>query len=161
MKLTTHDITYIVRKFQPKTVEEYADFGLKLIPCGSGASRNAYRLRGYGLVVKIPFDAGSSKRHALQEMTAYRRILKSKKYIKLRKYLPKIHCCTKDGIILMDYYKKCSFGKKDDKEIRVVRNLSCYLFPDNEDGTDMYGENLGRDKQGGLHILDFGCFFSW
>ncbi len=161
MKLTTYDISYILKHYRPKTLEEFKEFGLTLLSCGKGCSRDVYKLRGYNLVVKIPNGLVSSIRHSAQEMKAYHLIRTRKKYRELRKYLPKIHQSTKDGVILMDYYKKCDYGEKDSKEIRRIRQISDYLFPKNENGTDMYGENLGRDAKGRLHILDFGCFFSW
>jgi len=166
-KLTVYDISYIMKKFRLKTVEDFADFGLRLTAIGSGCSRNVYAIRGYNLVVKIPFgdDKGelkSARRHAMQEYKAYRRIANEriKKYKPLRKYLPEIHCHTKDGLILMDKYKVVGYGKKYEKEIQEIRRHANYLFPEN-DGTDMYGENIGRDAEGNLVILDFGCFFRW
>ncbi len=161
-KLSTYDITYIVKKFRLKSVEDFADFGLRLRKIGEGCSRIAYSIRGYNLVVKIPGDFKSARRHARQEYKAYKRIKNErvKKYKPLRKYLPVIHCCTKDGVILMDRYKPCGWGRKDTKDSREVRRHADYLFPDNE-GTDIGGENLGRDENGNIRILDFGCFFRW
>lgn len=160
-KLTTYDISYIMKKFRLKTVEDFADFDLKLTFIGSGASRNVYAIRGYNLVVKIPMEGKSPKRHALQEHKAFKRIANVgvKKYAPLRKHLPKLYCCTKDGVILMEKYKPCGY-KRNQKVIREIKRHADYLFPDNGD-TDMYGENLGKDSKGNIIILDFGCYFSW
>jgi len=177
-KLTTYDIAYIMKKFRLKTVEDFADFGLNLKEIGRGCSRIAYSIRGYNLVVKIPFDGmgedgtvlstktarkylNSAKRHARQEYKAYRRIANknTKKYKVLRPHLPEIYCITKDGVILMKKYRRTKIGWAN-KQLKYIRRHADFLFPENG-GTDIYGENVGRDEDGTLIILDMGCFFSW
>jgi hypothetical protein len=160
-KLSTYDISYIMKKFRLKTVEDFAEFGLILKKLGKGCSRIVYYIRGYDLVVKIPLGDKSSRRHAAQEHKAYSRIAnkKVKKYNILKKYLPEIYCYTEDGVILMKKYKRLG-GYRDTPELRRVSATANFLFPENGD-TDTYWENLGRDSKGNLVILDFGCYFSW
>ncbi len=161
-KLSINDIVYIIQKFRPTTLDDFMDFGLKLIKRGEGCSRIAYKIRGYDLIVKIPCKDKSAKRHALNEYKAYKRITNksTKKYKKLRQYAPKIYCCSEDGVILMKLYTTCGWKKKDYKRTTVARNLAGYLFPEN-DGTDAYGDNMGTDEKGKIVFLDMGCFFKW
>jgi hypothetical protein len=156
-KLTKYDITHIIRRYEPKTMKEFADFGLRIRYVGEGCSREVWQIIGYGLVVKIPKDGPSAKRHAEQEHKAWLRIKRSKKkYKALRPYLPNIYCCTKNGIILMEKYRQCY---ETTTTHNIVGALVKDLFP-TDDG-DIYSENMGKDKKGRLVILDFGCFFPW
>ena len=162
-KLSPYDISYIMKKFRPKTPFDFKEFGLTLRQCGYGCSRVVYTIVGHGLVVKIPKvgEKFSAKRHSVQEYKAYLRIANKKvtKYKKLWPHLPEIYCCNQDGLILMKKYKVCS-GGFGNKEYQKVHNIANYLFPESGD-TDLYGENLGRDEKGKLVMLDFGTFFKW
>ena len=166
-KLTTRAIALMLLKQCPKTKEDFASLGLRLRPIGEGCSRTVYSIHGHpGLVVKIPDRDGSSRRHSMSEIRAYKRLTNKdvKKYKKLWKYVPRFYAWTNDGVILMKRYKACpndtrhksSLGKR----VRVIANLCGYLFPENED-VDVYPENMGRDDKGNLKILDLGCFFHW
>jgi hypothetical protein len=162
-KLAIHDISYIINKFRLRTVEDFKDYGFRLHYRGKGCSRKVYSIHGYPhLVVKLLLSSErSAKRHALNEYKAYKRLTnrRVKKYRKLWRYVPKIYSCSKDGVILMKRYKPCDYRRRV-KEINVMRNLACYFFPEN-DGLDVYGDNVGRDEKDRLVYLDLGCFFSW
>jgi hypothetical protein len=165
-KLTTNDICRLIKKFRPRTREDFEPFGLRLKVIGEGFSRTVYSIYGYpGLVVKIPDKDGSPRRHSLNEIRAYKRLTnkKVKKYRKLWKHVPKFYAWTRDGVILMKRYKVCrkaSIISSLGKRVRVIGNLCGYLFPENED-VDVYPENMGLDEKGNLKILDLGCFFYW
>lgn len=151
-KLTTYDITYIIRRFDLKTREDFKDFGLKLKHVGSGAFRKVYQIVGYDLVVKIPRGVGWDKAHSKTEWYAYKRLKKLKKYKFLHKYLPNMYCCSKSGTILID---KHTFKGRSMDQIHKLRT-ECYdIFGDS---CDIYGQNVGLDKKGNLKIVDFGCF---
>jgi len=161
-RLTLYDLEYIIKKFEPKTREEFSDFGLKLKSIGSGAFRRTFQIVGYNVVVKLPYlDSNFNFSecdidHSRTEWNAYKNLSKKKKYAKLRPFLPKIYCCTKNGIILMKKYSKTR------GERRVLKSkhkaLLDTIYNTFGHSCDVYWQNIGLTGAGKLKIFDFGCF---
>lgn len=170
MKLTLYDLEYIIKKFEPMTPEQFADFGLKLKSIGSGAFRRTYEIVGYDLVVKIPLAyrdwngtsyslnlSQDNVAHSKTEWNAYRSIKKKKKYKALRPFLSKIYSCSKKGIILMKKYKSHNRRKRQFKPI--LKDIQHVL--DNVmsgDWCDIHWFNVAVTNKERLVIIDFGCF---
>ena len=164
--MTIYDIEYIIKKFEPRTIEEFADFGLKIRAIGSGAYRRVYEIVGYGLVVKIPMNRESgydfeddkdSIEHAKLEWSAYKSLKKKKKYKSIKSFLPKIYACSKSGIVLMKKYERIVGKKKEiNKRLKTLQHLLRNMFEGDE--CDAWWQNVALTKKGKLVLFDFGCF---
>jgi len=159
-KLSTYDISYIIKKYDPTTVREFKEFGLKLrkIGEGNGAFRQAYIIDGYNLVVKIPLlSSGKNIEHSIIEYKVCKRLGKLKRYNRVKKYLPNIYCCSKSGVILMDKY--ALLGRKGNASLKKEFGKLCddvYDTLDNDGDIGFW--NVGLTKRGALKIIDLGCF---
>lgn len=156
-KLTLYDLEYIIKKFEPKTREEFADFGLKLKAIGSGAYRQVYEIIGYEVVVKIPtFLSEEGGSHSRIEWNAFKKVSKIKKYKQLRPFLPKIYTCSRNGIVLMKKYDSVK-GKR--RLFRIQLTQIQEILDDLFDGSwlDIYWQNVAIHGNK-LKIIDFGCF---
>jgi hypothetical protein len=106
----------LIRKGQPKTVEEAASLGIGLDEVGKGAFRTAYRIRGTNLLIKFPlmYNYGASgredwnnkegKNHTRMEVKKIRALMK---FPIMRKHIPPVYYFNgRDGIVVTRYYPK-------------------------------------------------------
>lgn len=105
----------LIRKSQPKTVDEARKLGLgALIEVGQGAFRTAYRIHGTRLLIKFPLmfkydtQPGSwndkeGKNHTRMEVKKIRSLLEFPMW---RKHLPPVYYFNdRDGVMVTKYYR--------------------------------------------------------
>lgn len=113
---------------------------LKLV--GAGSFREVYSVRGAGWVVKFPYNTGSDREHARNEMKAIKKLLTSPK---LKKYAPKVYYFEwKTGVIVMKRYRQAGYSTSCGKAgMKLSRKLIDFFetAPDFED----YLGNFARD----------------
>jgi len=102
----------IIRKIQPKTVDELKVAGLELREIkirtrkgmkGNGAFRRAYEIVGTGLAVKFPRpNYADNAEHTRDEVKKIREL---SKYRSLRSHMPPVYYYNgRDGVMVTDYY---------------------------------------------------------
>ena len=162
MKLTIKAIKRIITRFEPRTVKEFAKFGLTLKHIGSGGYRKAYEIVGYGLIIKIPITGDenlgydqSDADHSRTEWNAYRKIKLRAKYKKLKPYLPKIYLCSNEGIILMKKYSRSEYAPYKKEFQQIKKTFRSFI---KSKSYDIKWYNIRVNSKGKLKIIDLGRF---
>jgi hypothetical protein len=106
----------LIRRGQPKTVEEAASLLVGLDKIGQGAFRTAYRIRGTNLLIKFPlmYNYGVSgredwndkegKNHTRMEVKKIRALME---FPIMRKHIPPVYYFNgRDGVMVTRYYPK-------------------------------------------------------
>jgi len=155
LELDVASVRDTVRRYNLSNEVDLLQHGFTLKFLGGGLFRNAYRIVGTKLVVKVPIGA-KGRRHSQGEMKAYRRIMRSKrKYTAIQLYMPEILAYNaKTGIILMPEYRVApkSYGEKKIKAMGKLAGDAMGKY------CDLHRWNIGRDKEGQFRFIDLGYF---
>ncbi len=156
----------LIRKWQPKTVEETATLLVGLDEVGRGAFRTAYRIRGTNLIIKFPISYCSldtpggaevwkdtdGKNHARMEM---RKIKLLEKFPIMRKHIPPVYYFhSKDGVTVTKFYPKSKL-----KRVHSATNQLLSEMIKEYCGVtlgDLTPDNLREISYDNLIILDLG-----
>lgn len=153
-KLDVASVSDTVRRYNLKTERDLLEHGYTLKYLGGGLFRNAYRIVGTKLVVKVPLGI-KGKRHTEGEMRAYRKIMRPlKKYDGIRLYMPEIlEYNARTGIVLMTEYRKAS--GRDWKKIKEIAKIAGDAMGKY---CDLHKWNIGKGKLGDFRVIDLGYF---
>ncbi len=157
--MTIEDVSKLVMEKNPRNLKDIKALGIKVRPLGSGAYRYVYKVSRLPLVLKIPIDHPSSRKHSEEEIKVINSIKRLKKYRKLRKYLPTIYFYNPTTrIIGMEYYDTKSNPTKN-----AIADLLCEfigeLCPELESvSIDLHRSNIAFDSAGQIKIIDLGYF---
>jgi len=146
----------IIRKIQPKTVDELkvAGLGLREIKIrtrkgmkGNGAFRRAYEIVGTGLAVKFPRpNYADNAEHTRDEVKKIRAL---SQYRSLRPHLPTVYYYNgRDGVMVTDYYPYiCPEKSKNVILSDVIRELTGVHLD------DIMGDNVRSKLKGGNPVF--------
>jgi hypothetical protein len=142
----------IIRRSQPKNVQEARAAGLRLWEIGvnCGAFRQTYRIWGTGLVIKFPREEwGDAITHTRDEVKKIRALNEFKV---MRRYLPPVYYYNgRDGVMVTDYYSKVS----PPKNLRPMFTELLFAYTGVEVG-DLLGDNIRCKRNGEPVIVDLG-----
>lgn len=163
LKKAGHSPDYVFRelivKYEPQTMDDVEGMGISFESIGEGLFREAFRIKGANLVIKVPKTDGDESwedcyKHAMDEVKKVKSFRKGKKYRVLWRYLPKIlYVNERSGLILMPYYRKLSISKRE-IVADMISNLFCDLGRDN--GGDVHESNVALGEYDEPVVLDFG-----
>ena len=141
----------IIRRSQPKNVQEARAAGLRLWEIGvnCGAFRQTYRIWGTGLVIKFPREEWDAITHTRDEVKKIRALNEFKV---MRRYLPPVYYYNnRDGVMVTDYYSKVS----PPKNLRPMFTELLFAYTGVEVG-DLLGDNIRCKRNGEPVIVDLG-----
>ena len=170
-------IVALFEQYKPKSFEQVEGLGIKIteIDRSSGAFRDTFRVKGLPIVIKIPRGAENDSKgfpsniaHSNEEMKAYRKIMRVKKYEKLRDYMPEIYYHNRNtGVIVMKRYERLKYRNKYHIALSdLLDKLSMAVWSDDEldiGCLDIGCANCGMESYGDyfkLVVLDLGLFFN-
>ena len=159
--MKTERVIKLVDTHRPKDITSALYCGLPLKYAGDGAYRTAYEVVGTNLVIKFPKnDEGMlihNQQHSLHEYQAILKVLRSKaKSLQaLRKHMPKVYYCNRDGVMIVRKYKLLSEHRKADKIRALLSQQICKVLKLYSADLENSG-NVGIDGRGTLKVLDAG-----
>jgi hypothetical protein len=159
--MKTQRVIDMVKKWEPTTPEMalvHCKFPLQYL--GEGAYRHTFHILGTNLVIKFPLTGlavqySYNKQHAKEEYRVVTRIIRSKarKYKAIKKHMPKIYLCDKNGVMIATKYKllpESAWTHRARLSDSVTNALNLC------DGDLENSGNVGVDGRGTLKILDGG-----
>ena len=152
-KLTDRQIICLFRYHKPKSLAQIRKLNIKLEYFDSGLDRRVF-LAGKGLIVKYDNDSFQTK----NEVTIMRKIHSRRKYISLRKHVPKVLYSSLDYRILLTHFYPGGLEEDNTEHLSKINYFQELVSEvlGNYNDCDLHSGNFRFDKNGNIICVDLG-----
>lgn len=163
--LTIREVVRRMKKYKPTDFAACKTLcNLPLERVGEGVSRTVYRVGKLPIVIKINNER-SQYGQAWREHKAHQRIIRTKRFARLRPLMPVVYYFSrKTGNSVMRYYEVAETGEAIANKARrriynAIRNIANqHPYKASLYASDVHSGNIGITKKGRVKIVDLGFF---